>query len=178
MVPHDARLSRAETIFRAGQASIARQSSGRALLWPLTTAASLLLSITLAGALVRRPAELIVYVERPVPTTGQPAAEAPVGKATRVRSQTIDDRIWLGAASDPLWRGDRDYLWARQLALRFGVESLPTTGVATGSAADVNSLRYADWRRGLGHNDLTFNDPLPGPPAEPSGAHQETRGGS
>ncbi len=172
--PRVARLNRAATIFRAGQASVHAEPGRAQWVWPVVTAASLLLSVGLTAALFRQPRERIVYVERTTVPTEQPAEQpersvlpdtrAPVSRDTRPL------RSWLGAIWDPRGSGRPNYLRDRQLALQLGVESLPVT-VHSSSSSPASSLRYADWRYGMERRRelQTTDESLPESPSGSAG---------
>lgn len=105
-------ISIAQLLFQAGRLSVPRRS----WVWPCTTAASMMLAITLGTALVFRPAPqpteriVQVFVQPPAPPTAQ--VERPV--------PAIDE-----TPDAPPPASDGDYLQLRREVLAKGVDALP-----------------------------------------------------
>jgi hypothetical protein len=120
--PASGRLDRDRLMYLAGQASAvaseARQSATRVASyrrygWPLATATSLLLAMTLGGMLIFSPraGERIVYVDRPntggsIAVTQFPASPVEVSSSTSQPNQS-------------------DYIQLRNLVLARGIDAMP-----------------------------------------------------
>ena len=74
--PRDAQLNVAETLFRAGQESALHHQTRLRIAWPLVTAASVLLSVVTTAAVVRRPEQRFVDVDRSIAVPEQDAEDA------------------------------------------------------------------------------------------------------
>lgn len=139
----------AETLFRAGQASVQTAVQPSRKFWPLVTAVSWLMTVGMGAALLYRPAERIVFVERASAAEAKPA-ERPA-EIPRLATAALNPP-WTGETAGLPAGGDWGIMRARQLALRFGVEALPNRQAATGQT-DPWSLRYADWHQRLQASD-------------------------
>lgn len=116
-------LNRDVILYRAAQAAAQRWR----WVWPTATAASVLLSIGLAGLLFRQPTaiplERVVYLTVP----DKAHQSAPTSKPLESQPTT--------AVAEPvdLLAGAGEYLHLRQQIVRWGVESLPPDRASSGT---------------------------------------------
>jgi hypothetical protein len=96
----------------------ARDKHIRQWLWPATTAALVVLSVTLGFVVaLRKPATEVVYIERSPPA--------------RMAANDKRDSQWRPEGTDlRLPSGGNDYLMLRDRVLALGVDVLPTTAAA------------------------------------------------
>ena len=115
LAPSAGRFNRDQLLFRAGQVSVPRSRWP----WPASTALLAVAAIVLGIAASRRPTaetiERVVYVQPPASPSALPADVGPVASQT-------DESLDAGSTSpsSPL-----SYYRLEQVALRWGVESLP-----------------------------------------------------
>jgi hypothetical protein len=139
-------LSRDDLLYRAGweacasgvkQGANARQNRIHSWLWPASTAALVLLSVTL-GLIValRKPSVEVVYIERPPWATGVAIDES--------NSTWQPQDIPL-----PLPSGGNDYLTLRDRVLALGADLLATGAAAPKSDARIERDSRFGAMRGL-----------------------------
>ncbi len=117
LTPAPAGISRAQVLFRAGQASARR----RGWIWPCVTAALALATVTLGAALLLRPeppvVERIVYVRVEPPAPPAPrVADKPPPPAAAASAELQD-----GDPQPP----DADYLRLRREVVQWGPDGVP-----------------------------------------------------
>jgi hypothetical protein len=140
-------VDRDRLMYLAGRAAADGSPGARRLLadwlWPVATAASLLLAVTFATMWVARGGPRIVYVERPAQAQkGVPQATAPPTEAAEPEPKPRQKR----------WR--TEYLQLRRLVTTRGVEAIPE--MRSAPASDVETLR---WRSAF---DRTLEELLEG----------------
>ena len=159
LAPTPARLDVAQTMFRAGQASV-RRPRGWQRLWPATSALLAVVSITLGTLLAIPDQQQIVYI--PVDAaaekgqTSQPAMVAtngiPDADNTLPASSTMDEAEI--SRPDVRWLNPISHLRSRDLAMGNPWETVPMTS-QTAQQATIPSLRSGDWPAMVGDNGLS-----------------------
>jgi hypothetical protein len=134
LVPVPGRIDRDQLLFRAGQASV----RPRLWLWPAATALSMVVTAVLGTVLALRPApatvERVVYEPLHQPTPELSPSMAQSGTSTsnaQVDSSTKDGENW--------WASSAEYIKERNLAIRWGAESLPP-GPSIASASQTPTV--------------------------------------
>ena len=154
LAPAPARLDVAQTMFRAGQASV-RRPGGWQYFWPGTSALLAVVSIALGTLLATPDQQQIVYV--PV---GAATAEEQIPQPALVaadRDAATDD-TWPASLtvngaensrSDPRWLNLVSPLLSRELAMVNLWETIPRTSQESQPTA-IPSLCSGDWRTLVG----------------------------
>lgn len=153
LAPAPPRLDVAQTMFRAGQAA-ARQPSAWRQLWPATTVALAVLSMTLGTLLAIPDDPRIVYVPidrvpqaAKIPASGALAADRNVDAPTRSSAYEAAQQA-RSANSTHRLPGDAIYLRARDMALLSPWST--TQPLPRQPTASVPTLCSGDWRAMIG----------------------------
>ena len=162
LAPAGGVLNRDELMYRAGWEAHATPATGGATgrlvnsdhsrsvwLWPLSTAALLLVSVTLGVMIVtREPGIRAVYIERPAQSSvevqhpNQPIRPQAISPPDNVAQSTSPRSIPLRSGIQA--RAGHEYLTLRGRVLAFGVDALNSrsAAVTSGEPATINDSRY------------------------------------
>jgi hypothetical protein len=125
-------------MFRAGQAALARSRRR----WRTATVTTALVAASLAGMVLTgrfgEPVERIVYVRMEPP----PATNSATARASAIAQEPVAHVSLGGTTELPPWNNRE----LEQLAVRFGVEALPTSaaGDALESGVRTHAFRPSD----------------------------------
>jgi hypothetical protein len=148
LAPAPTRLDVAQTMFRAGQATVSRPSAWQRI-WPATSAVLALVSITLGGLLMVPDHRQVVYVpvdvqthaaQPPAPTLAAPASHPAAGG---VRSESPAESQL--ARWDARWLRASGYLRVSEMVAMSSGDIAAVAAPASQHAA-LPALCSGDWR--------------------------------
>lgn len=167
LAPAPARLDVAQTMFRAGQATVARPSAWQRI-WPATSAVLALVSVTLGALLMVPHHPQVVYVpvdaqaHASLPPAPALAASDSQSAASRGRSESPAEQEL--ARWDARWLRASGYLRISEMV---AVSSGDVTAVASPASAQASlpALSFGDWRTMVAgapaHRDSAQSDSQP-----------------
>jgi hypothetical protein len=141
LAPAGSTIDRDELMYRAGQASaVASRPSARRWLWPLATAACVLVSATAGFQAASRwspqVVERIVHVPAPPPPSALPERRLAPAVDGAVAQRPAREESNL--ATD----NSASYFHLRQQAIAGGIDSLPMASAASGPQVAVSQQTY------------------------------------